>query len=947
MQPAHAQRGWRAFERMAALVEHEALADAVADPVFRAWVARYPKEPAAWRKLIEHLGATGQFAAAESEIAAYGRNFHDDYEPVRMRAALEMHRGSPDAALAIYDAAFQPLWPDEMRAAYFKLLEEQGQLRQFTGKARTALAANHTDLDATARLFHYFRAQNNVPAARRTLLEYRIAKESGRQPWTPAELVTLAQLFEWLPDVNEAARLYYALYSVPPANGPHTERALYGLANLLLTAPEQPIQFGSGDLSFYKDIATVDSSPGFLNGILSLLLNWTGPQRRVSEPERKIHRLLPPRRREPPGHSAGSAIPALRLPRAPPRPVGLRLWRIRRRPDCDSRGPRIPGGVSRGNRARARGNAGRRCAGARRASRRGVCAVRSDAARTGSQGQRRAASARSQSPMTHEPAAQLTGMVRRRPGRRNRPMSTLFGRAQATAQPTGARSVPYVQVLDKYLSRLAALNRPQDALRVYRTEIDRNPNDQGLYERLAAFLEQNGMAREVESTYTQAIAKFADRSLYHKLARWYLRRRESAALEKISRDAIAVFTGSELERYFGEIVSSHPDAVFYRQLNLYAHARFPEDLVFVHNLLNAYARPETRDNAARQRLLREYWFYDDQLRRMLFEQLSQQGQLYPELAEIRTANPGVVNGQFDQALAANPAAVQFAAEAEAWLSHFEAAAPAARALAVAYPGRREFTGKASALYRSLAAYDPRNTEIAVSMSAREQSANPREAGILARMGDILADRELFTRARVYWERMPAAQPGNPEAYLDAATVYWDYYRYNDALRWIAAARKKFDDPARFAYQAGAIYEGKRDYANAVREYVAGALDGQSAAANRVLRLLNRPQTRDLVERATAAAVAVDRFGSGCGAAHLGVGGAAAAAGSRDTAVGARGSGEISSRVDRPAGDRAAPWLRPHRGPRQSAYGPANQRSGGQDAAHPGQRAAARIEEADR
>ena len=77
-------------------------------------------------------------------------------------------------------SAFQPLWPEEMRASYFKLLEEQGQLREFTGKARTALASNPTDLDATARLFHYFRAQNNIPAARRVLLEYRIAKESGR-----------------------------------------------------------------------------------------------------------------------------------------------------------------------------------------------------------------------------------------------------------------------------------------------------------------------------------------------------------------------------------------------------------------------------------------------------------------------------------------------------------------------------------------------------------------------------------------------------------------------------------------------------------------------------------------------------------------------------------------------------------------------------------------------
>ena len=93
------------------------------------------------------------------------------------------------------------------------------------------------------------------------------------------------------------------------------------------------------------------------------------------------------------------------------------------------------------------------------------------------------------------------------------------------------------------------------------------------------------------------------------------------------------------------------------------------------------------------------------------------------------------------------------------------------------------------------------------------------------MGDILADRELFGRARAYWERMPPAQPGNSGAWLDAATVYWDYYRYNDALRWIAAARKQFDDAALFAYQAGAIYEGKRDYAGAVREYVAGALHG--------------------------------------------------------------------------------------------------------------------------
>ncbi len=852
LRPALAQRGWRAYERMAALVDSEALAESVAGPVFRAWVTRYPHVPAAWRKLIEHLGTSGQFDAAETEIASYGRAFHDDYEPVRMRAELEMHRGSASAALAIYDAAFRPLWPEEMRAGYLKLLEEQGQLRQFTGKARAALASNPADLDATSRLFHYFRAQNNVPAARRALLEYRIAKESGRQPWTPGELQTLAQLFELLPDVNEAARLYYALYSVPPAGGPHTEQALYGLANLLLTAPEQPIQFGSGDLSFYKDIATVDPSPGFLNGILSLVLNWTGPRSEYRNQNEKaaayFHRA-----------AGGHLVAQLeqRFPnsehRAPLRALLVSAYGAYGDDASVIRAGReyltaFPAGAARVPVAMQVGDALAR--GERAAEEFSLydrllreLAAKASGVPIGT----------NPAPADVADAAVPSGDIPRRVQGTGLPLTTPFGRAPASAETTGARSAEYVQVLDKYLSRLAAFNRPLDALRVYRTEIDRNPNDQGLYERFAAFLEQNGMARDVEAAYTQAIAKFPDRSLYHKLARWYLRRKESASIEKISRDVIAVFSGSELEGYFSDIVSADPDAVLYRQLNLYAHQRFPEDLVFVHNLLDAYARPETRDSEAANRLLRQYWFYDERLRSMLFERLSSSGQLVSELAAIRTANPGVVNGPIEQALAANPAAVQFAAEAEAWLSHFEAAAPAARALANAYPGRREFTTKASALYRSLAAYDPRDTEIAVALAGYEQKAQPRDATVFARMGDILADRELFARARTYWERMPLAQPENREGWLDTATVYWDYYRYNDALRWLTAARKKFGEAALFAYQAGAIYEGKRDYAGAVREYVAGALAGDSAAQNRILRLLNRPQTRDLIDRATSAA----------------------------------------------------------------------------------------------
>ena len=125
-----------------------------------------------------------------------------------------------------------------------------------------------------------------------------------------------------------------------------------------------------------------------------------------------------------------------------------------------------------------------------------------------------------------------------------------------------------------------------DALRVYRAEIDRNPNDPGLYQRLSQFLDQNHLTNDVEDIYRKAIARFPDRSWYHKLARWYLREKQSNALEAITRDVVKIFSGTELEDYFADVVAS-TDPVVYRQLNLYAHERFPEDLVFVNNLLKS------------------------------------------------------------------------------------------------------------------------------------------------------------------------------------------------------------------------------------------------------------------------------------------------------------------------------------------------------------------------
>jgi predicted Zn-dependent protease len=290
----------------------------------------------------------------------------------------------------------------------------------------------------------------------------------------------------------------------------------------------------------------------------------------------------------------------------------------------------------------------------------------------------------------------------------------------------------------------------------------------------------------------------------------------------------------------------------YVQLNLYARQRFPHNLTFVRNLLEAYRSQPTYDRQAWDALIRQYWFYDDTMRSVFFAYLSSGGRLEAELQAVRASNPQAGAGKWNELAQANPAAAEFVAEAEIWLSHFEAAAPVSKAIAEAYPADFEMGRRASSLFRSLAPFHPQYTEAAVSIEETLSKASPGDRDLLIRIGDIYSDREMFAKARPYWNRVPGLEPGNPDAFLQSATVFWDYFLFADTLRVINDARKKFSNPALFAYQAGAVYEGRRDYGRAVDEYLRGALGsaGDPAARARLLRLVKRPSLRGAIEQAS-------------------------------------------------------------------------------------------------
>jgi cellulose synthase operon protein C len=868
--PPAQQRSWQAFERIFTVIQTQGTAKNVSIAQYRSWIARYPQEQALYARFLQFLVAQKEYAAAGQLIADYHRQFPGDQVfPVKAKAMVEYRHSSAREGLAVYEQEFQPLWDPELIKSYFDLLRETQNLRKFLDQARAAVNSNPEDLNATARIFYYYQQQGNLAVAQQAIADFRFHKEASKLQWTSQELYICARLLDDIHSYPEAARYYFALYNskgMPDAQ----EQAIAGLTEILLTAPETPIRLGSGELSMYRDIASMDQGPGYLNGILSLILNTTEPASSYSAEEQ---RAVPYFHR-----SRAAELLALldtRFPNSSRRPELhadlLEFFSANAESDAVIQGGReflvtFPKASQRTSIALLMADA---------YSRKNDTA--SEFAIYDSVLQELAAQAQNvplgSSAQKINPTysynhlladsdtnnfgqengedqeASETGTGGNVPARRGTNQAFEVGTLASTSEQGGVRSAEYAQVLERYLARLVQMKQIPQALAVLRREIDRNPDDPGLYERLAVFLEQNQLGTEQEEVYRRAMARFPDRSWHDKLARFYLRHKRNSDFEQLTRDAVKSFSGSDLERYFYNVNSGSP--ALYLRLNLYANQRFPHNPVFVRNLLNAYQTPATRDQAAWEALLRQHWFEETDLRAEFFEFLSRTGKLEPELAALRQSAPDVASWE------SNPAAADFLAHANLWRSHFEESAPLLRSLATQYPAEFEIARIASSVFRSLAYFEPADTAVAAKIEDNLLQAHPANTEILTRIGDIYADRNQFAQAAPYWERIPQVSPGLPGGYLDAATIYWDYYDFESALRMLNLGRERLGDPNLYSYETGAIYENKRDYSHAIEEYVKGALTSApgSPAEQRLIALARRPKFRDIVDHSTAKIVA--------------------------------------------------------------------------------------------
>jgi tetratricopeptide (TPR) repeat protein len=859
------QRSWKAFERILRLKGDAELTDREVADIYQARVRRYPGAASAYGDEFSFLAGANRFDEARNVVAAYQQAFpSDSVFPVKATAHVEYRSGSAEKALAVYDHGFQPLWPDELIASYTELLKQTHTERQFLKDVRERLRKNPDDLNAAARIFWLYEQEGRLDAARQALADFRQSKDSRHAAWSAEEVDTLAQLSLRAQDPIEAARYYFALNIAPGSvrGEPAQQAALCGMIELLLTSPGQPIQFGAGNLAMYRDIATMDTGPGYFNGILSLFFNSATPEREAHDEEERA---------QPYFHRAKAAellaILDQKFPAAPER-AGLHAQLINAYAnyglsdavirDGNAYLAQFPMGAdrygvamevadayARENRAQDEFGIYDRMLGELAVAAKGVPLETESQSRQAVHENTDDSEAENDS--GNSPASSQSQDLSRGRALQAAP-------ATATAQGAPSPASEYAQVLERYLARLTSRRQLPQALAVLRREVDRDPNDPGIYQRLAQFLDQNRFDQQEEEVYKRAMEKFPDKSWYDKLARFYLRQSKYMQYVALTRQVVDTFQGTDLETYFARVNRSTPQ--FYLQVNLYAHQRFPHDLVFVRNLLNAYNTRLAADQEKRSELLRQCWFESPDLEREFFEELSRTGRLKTETAQLER--------EVDARDAAHPAdardyaAMNELAKAAIWSSNFERSAPILGELASAYPAEQEIGEQASNVFRSLAYFDPQNTDRAVTVEKNLLLASPGDTERLAHIGDIYADRGRMSDAADFWQQMPGAHPGSPDGYLQAATVFWDYFRFDEALREIDAARAKFHQPALYGYEAGAIDENMGNPAAAVREYTLAALAGGSSDAHdRLLILAARPATRDAVDSATTQALAAD------------------------------------------------------------------------------------------
>jgi predicted Zn-dependent protease len=911
------------YKRAAAIVRSYSLKEFKPADFFAELVAADPSNIQPIRDYAQELQLAKRDKEALAVLASFQPRFPDELGYfLKTRAQILEDTGDRRAAEQVYSSAFDPNWPRAVAGNYYDLLRRFGRYRTIRRGLQQQVSQRTTSLDTVARLFSIFVYEGNYEQASRLLrdLEQRRAgrrsstsQTSGGQTvasaaWPAKELETVADMFVSVGNYDQASRYLYTLYlsgGLQPGTEDR-EKALYRLFMVFIDAAGAPTRVSGGDLSFYKDVAEVDQHPGFMNGVLSLILSGTDPGAEFRAEEKSAagyfnrafaYRIFNAFKQEyPQSPRLGEIYLGVVNVFAG---LGEHRLAIAAGQEFQQRYPKSPKYVEVSLRI-----ADSYVALKDGAKERAVLLELLDRlARTGRKGMplvpvesKKANEAIS--PLiahlvdkisydieaysdTYDPTSELTVYSDDSDSEASETAgpSESEGESQEKDSESADKGATYSTVLERYVASLDGDDKKKtETIAFFWGQIRKHPGEEGLYERFLAWLGGAQIAGEQLNAYNAAIRRFDSNGWYSKLARWYIRQKRGKELAAYSRQLIDIFNEQEITDYlvslpgYGATSAADEqnwDARLGFEMFSYAHKRFPRNLVFVRGML-VYLWDH--DRAAWEKLSTEYYFSDQSIREPYLAWLSEHKQLgerYAQAASRVAAAAGPASGQpgaagpAPQAVANNPGSVVagprlsvasagsgtltpyrvFAADAAAWLSYFGRAVDVYRDLVASFPGEPRYAQRLADLARSFGQQDDGFYDESAQVLSHMAEIYPSEHQYRIKAGEAYAERGEFKLAGQQWDKLTELEPGERNTYLEVATVYWDYYQFDQAIRVFKDLRKTTGDQTIYAYRLGAVYEGKGDIDSAIAEYVKvlpepGA--GRDTVARRLAQLSRRP-----------------------------------------------------------------------------------------------------------
>ncbi|MFQ3639777.1 MAG: tetratricopeptide repeat protein, partial [Chloracidobacterium sp.] len=859
-------------DRLAALAQNHALRGIDVTAFYRQLIERYPEDLTFLKRYLERLEATSKFDDALRALDEWQPKYPDEAAYfLKRRASLYDRRGERDAAIAVYDRAFDPLWPRVVVRDWYEFLRRYGRYRTYRRQLQERFRKGATDFDTAARLFNVLAYEGNLSAAAQTLMD--LEKRRAQTGWSRDELDRAATMGMNIGQYDLAARFLYSLHATGGATpgSPEREATLARLAAALLDAGDVGVTLSAGDLSLYADIAQVDQGAGFLNGVLSLILAGNNIPREYDRANRSAtayfnralaYRFFTALQTE---YPQSAQLPALQSRLLQAFSAMGEYETVIKLGDAFVRD--FPTASNAAEIALQTAEAEARL-GRRADERKRLVALLDRLAAQHPRGKALMPVSARRWVFTPEAlpsgSAELTASSYRiyDPTDANESddqddfqfydyPSDYLGR---TVEPR--ETITYASVLERVIASFAAESQnanesaagapaakpvPNPTLAFLYGEIKKHPREEGLYERLLRWLGQQSLVDEQLRAYRQAVQRFGDNTWRHRLARWFVRNERQAAFAEYSKQLVAALDDEDLAAYLQaffadvQLGENNNDARLYLQLFRFAHDRFPTNLFFVRGLLTYYRA--TNRMMDWTRLAGQYYFADPTLRNEYLAYLSEKNRL---AASYETAK-------------AQPSASyrQFAADAALWLSRHEEAIEAYRELAAKYPGDAYYSERLATLLRSLAPVLPTARDEAASVWAGLSKVYPTESRFPTLAGEVRAEVGDWEGAKAYWEQLIQRAPGNPEAYLELATLYWDYYRYDDAIQTLRVLRERLRDDTLYAYQLGALYEERQQRDLALAEYVAALTTAGPEREQVIARLATLSRRKDGAARIEA------------------------------------------------------------------------------------------------